>query len=111
MNQEDEKKNLKKEENKKVHYDVSHCKIHVVDGAVIEVDEAGGRILFFNFPMLNASDGSISCQCPVEIRMTKKVLLEIVDDLTLETVTSLIKSDVEEIKECMKEKLPEVMFA
>jgi hypothetical protein len=78
---------------------------------VINIDEGGGRILFFNFPMLNAADGSIACQCPVEIRMSKKVLLEIVEDLTLTTVTSLIKSDVKEIKSMIKENLPEGMFA
>ena len=109
MEQENREKNLEAE--KKVQYDVSHCRIHAVDGAVIEVDEAGGRILFFNSPMLDALDGSIACQCPIEIRMTKKALLDFVENLTLETVNSLIKDDVEEIRDFMRDKLPEVMFA
>jgi hypothetical protein len=57
-----EQKNM--EEKKKVQYDVSHCRVYVVDGAVIEIDKGGGRILFFNSPMLDVPDGSIACQCP-----------------------------------------------
>jgi len=102
MKQREEKYISKNKEKKNVSYDVSHCTIHVVDGAVININEREGRILFFNVPMLNASDGSITCQCPVEIRMSKKVLLEIVDDLTSETVKSLMN---------IKEEIPEIMFA
>lgn len=111
MKQGDEKKNLRKEEEKKIQYDVSNCRIHSVDGALIDVNETEARILFFNAPPLDTHGGSMVCQCPIEIRMNKTVLLDLVEDLTIKTVAALMESKLKETENYPKRRPPEGMFA
>ena len=111
MKQREEKKILSKEDRKKVQYDLSSCRIHSVDGALIDVNETEARILFFNAPLLDAPGDSIVCQCPIEIRMNKTVLLDLVEDLTIKTVAALMESKIQETEKYPKRRPPEEMFA
>jgi len=103
-----EKKILSKEEEKKVQYDISNRKIFSANRAMICIGAKKVRIVFFNNPPLKESDVSEVRQCPIEIQMTKSVWLELIDELTLKTVVSLMQNKRKDTKDSPKP--PEGMF-
>jgi len=102
---------IMKKKEKRTQNDVSNRKIFAVNKAMINVGTKKVRIVFFNNPSLKKPDVSKVRQCPIEIRMTKSVWLDVIDELTLKTVVSLIQNKRKDPKDCPKERPPEVMFS
>jgi len=93
-----------------IQYDVRNIKIISIDGALIDVSDGEGKILFYSTPLLKEHGVSL-IQCPFEVRMKRSVLLALTEDLLNQTTAFLKEEKSKMSEESRKKRPPEVMFS